>query len=198
MALETYDHEGYTVSIDFDADYEANNPREWSVFSRLFCWHPNYILGDEQFVNAEGRGAVDKGGAQFETIEDVYNHIVEQGGVNIIPLFLYDHSGISLIAGPTIETLSPEDVSTAGRNLFDSAGWDTSWVGFAFTTPQSIAESRCPEDEIDALMRDEIRIYSSYLRGEVYFYCVEDADRNASASPRLQPWVERADAEAAL
>lgn len=78
------------------------------------------------------------------------------------PLYLYDHSGITISAG-----------------RFNDP-WDSGQVGWQYVTKQALAEE-WGGDEILAMrnMEAELETYDQYLRGEVYGFQVFDEDGDA-------------------
>ena len=153
-AVETYEHQGVKVQIHYDQDAGDHcNPRDNDGnIATMVCWHTDYILGDYQITNEDGRGAIGgRYGGRYEPGKDSRYHrddfssmralaryigIMEQG-VCILPLYLYDHSGISISAG----TVNPFDNPTVRRDEFGQGmGWDTSMVGFVYTTAERINE----------------------------------------------------------
>lgn len=163
---EKFEHAGCTVRIGLDDDPEHANPREMDNPSLLFCWHPDYVLGDEQFTST-GRGG--SGLPQFEAMEDVPGFLREERGAvgPILPLYLYDHSGITMSAG------APNPLT------FDAAGWDTTMVGFACAPRDrwdACMGTEPTDEEVERVLREEVKVYDAYLRGSVFFYTVEDED----------------------
>lgn len=151
----------------FHDDSLAADPRGNDNLGIMLCWHPHYELGDEQF-----RGPADVGGAT--NMAEVARWLVKRGAENLIGLFLYDHSGLSLSAGPTLDGRNDaEAVSKAGRNPFDTAGWDTSMVGFIYTTSERRRAMVTSAVHVEEALRAEIAEYSAFLAGEVYGYTVE-------------------------
>jgi hypothetical protein len=178
---ETYEHAGVKVEIHYDDDGQGCNPREWENVTTFVCWHPDYVLGDYQFRSPNERGAVetpfrDSGnGRGFPSMEVLHRYItLVCGGLRVTPLYLYDHSGISMSAG------------TPSPFWMDGQGWDTTMVGFAYCTDEDITRG-CGDgaayrtDEwMDEAIRTDVAEYDKYLRGEVYGYVVapgtEDED----------------------
>jgi hypothetical protein len=180
--VESFEHAGLTVRLFYD-DSGLGDPRDADNLAHFYCWHPDYQLGDEQFSDEDGRGAGPRKDGRrvplpvHTSIQDAYRHCRAQGATVILPLFLYDHSGISISAGASIERLTRADVETRGRNPFDAAGWDMSWVGFAYATEErrkllGVSRSRA---EVERQVRAEVQEYDQYLRGEVYGYVVTGA-----------------------
>jgi hypothetical protein len=81
-------------------------------------------------------------------------------GTLIRPLYLYDHSGIAISLGAF------------------SCPWDSGQVGIAYLTPKNLKEEYgdTPADFERALscLEGEIREYDNYLRGNCWYYKVEE------------------------
>lgn len=78
----------------------------------------------------------------------------------ILPLYLYDHSGISMSVGSFI-----------GRA--QHAQWDSGQVGWIYATPEDIEKEYgdlSPEsyEKAEALLNSEVETYDLYLRGQCY------------------------------
>lgn len=87
----------------------------------------------------------------------------------VLPLYLYDHSGISMRAGT---------FGTRPGYPYDCQ-WDSSMVGIIFDSTETREEcgwEKKTDDEIEAELRQEIEIYDVYLRGDVRYYSVEDSE----------------------
>ena len=87
----------------------------------------------------------------------------------VLPLIVYEHSGITM------------QVGHVGQVMGDSAGWDTSFVGFIFDTPEQLAETMgadVTDEQIEEALRSEIKLYASYLEGDVCWFKVEDEETN--------------------
>lgn len=98
--------------------------------------------------------------------------IEESGDVAILPISLYDHSGITMWLGSTIGHVDSQ--------------WDCSGVGFSYIE-KFTAESEGmldPGEKFDHdwkkwaydCMEAEMYVYDKYLRGDVYGYMIEDED----------------------
>ena len=99
--------------------------------------------------------------------EDCIDEAWERLGNNLIslPLYLYDHSGISM--------------KTSGFNC----PWDSGQVGFIYVTKNQILENwgkkkltkKLVERAI-TLLKAEVGEYDTYLTGQVYGYVVKDSE----------------------
>jgi len=169
--IEEFEHAGLTCEIHWEEDGEFCNPRDNDNLGIMLCWHPDYILGDKQFTNPDGRGGVKERFHRddFESMEVLsrYLTLVEKAVV-VLPLSIYDHSGITMFVGH--------------RYPFDSQGWDTTTVGFIYTTTERIIEcfpmdQPLPDESvIEGALRQEVKVYDEWLCGEVYWWCVRDSE----------------------
>ena len=105
--------------------------------------------------------------------EDIYKHLMgpEHRAVVILPLYLFDHSGISM--------------STDSSNFWaqDSAGWDWGKVGLIWVERKQVLKefgTKRITKKIKALMLKvlggEVETYNQYLTGDVWGYVVRDRD----------------------
>jgi hypothetical protein len=165
--IDSEENVGEDIWVKVIPDEYPSDPRGDDQLGYMFCWHPNYNLGDEQFKGGDADGARD--------MREVAEYLVrDRKALNLIPLFLYDHSGISMRPGATITDIpSEDDVSARGKNPWDSAGWDTSMVGYIYTTEELIEMTGAPRDDIDRQLRGEVEEYSAYLEGNVWVFVVE-------------------------
>lgn len=168
---------GYKINICHDDTSE--NPREWCSPFTMVCGHSRYNLGDEQwkpqypgeyamFQYFHGMSGLfpDKGLYEDFTEEEL-QRLEEWADENILwlPLFLYDHSGLSI-------------KTTSFHNR-----WDSGMVGFIYITREKVREewkwnriTKQREEKIYEYMRNDVRTYDEFLRGEVYYFSVEYGD----------------------
>ena len=141
MEIESYtDEDGNRVTIWQDEFFDSN-PRDWDNLGVMACWHRRYDLGDEQ----------------PQCSPDEYMEDLPKGTV-ILPLYLYDHSGI-----------------TMSTSAF-SCPWDSGQVGIIYATPDRIREcfiDRVSDDRVRESLVHEVETYDMHLTGEVYGYSVE-------------------------
>ena len=124
-------------------DPDPENPRDWDNLGIMCCFHKRYNLGDHHTLLLAGR----EGWAELE------QHLVEEeGALYILPLFLYDHSGI------TMNTTS------------FSCGWDSGQVGFIYATKETIESTGVAPENVEAGLIDEVKTYDQYLTGDVWGY----------------------------
>jgi hypothetical protein len=160
--METIKHGNLTIKIRQD-DF-AESPREWCNVGTMVCWHPRYTLGDEQPDHSpedyllrlmQNREFHQKRKCVPDDID--LSHVAKYVDKHflVLPLYLYDHSGISMSA-----------------SMF-GCQWDSGKVGFIY------AERR-QTDSFDLLtaLLDEVKVYNQYLTGEVYEYAIKDEEDN--------------------
>ncbi len=144
--VETFENEGRKVALFRDDD--PSSPRTYDNLSHMVCVHRRYILGDEQ--RNEG-----------ETEEELRERV--PGIIALLPLYLYDHSGITMSTG------------TFG------CPWDSGQVGWAYVTQESAETMGCvgadwTEEKLCESIRAEVEEYDKYLTGDVYGYVVTEAN----------------------
>lgn len=150
-----------TIRIEQDCD--AESPRKWDNMGTMIAFHSRYDLGDDD----HGFSSSD-----FNGWDELEAAIVKAhpGGI-ILPLYLYDHSGITM--------------NTTGF----SCPWDSGKVGFIVASAAKIRENfmvkritaKIRERALESLVA-EVETFDQYIRGDVYYYVVKDDNGNVSDS----------------
>lgn len=144
-------------TIKVEQDEDAQSPREWSNVGKMLCRHPRYTLGDEQ------------------PSADTIIEITKREDMIWLPLYLYDHSGLTMRAGAT-------SANWIDKKPFvgDSAGWDTSTVGIIYCTKKQAIEewgnkicTKAVYTQAVRYLQGEVDDYSNYLEGDVCGYSTE-------------------------
>jgi hypothetical protein len=153
VVKEFHTESGYRAEILFDDN--PQNPRQESDSYNgiMACHHSRYDLGDEK---------IDPG--DFESEAEL---IASLDAYCILPLYLYDHSGLSMSVG-----------SGSGNPFtpFDPGGWDSGQVGFIYTTKDKLAAGGHDPDNLPTVeqceewLRGEVTEYDHYLTGQVFGY----------------------------
>lgn len=177
------------IKIERDDHYES--PREWDNVGTMVCWHRNYNLGDEQpsITPQEYQiGMIEEVEPGFEEILERFENQWPKTRCNaegladfnqqvqakiesrlekyflMLPLYLYDHSGITM--------------NTGGF----SCAWDSSHVGFIYVSKEKARKEygfkRLTEKRIQQCykyLEGEVKTYASALEGNVYGYVIESA-----------------------
>lgn len=135
-----------TYKINIINDVNPQNPRtEWDNFGTMVCFHKRYNLGDKHDLDI-----------------DIFPEFLKDK--IYLPLYLYDHSGITISTGPF------------------NCPWDSGQVGYIYVTKEAIRKEysckRITKDilnKVYALLESEVKTYDKYLKCEVYGYEVFDS-----------------------
>jgi hypothetical protein len=145
---EEYTRNGLDVKIFYDTDPQS--PREWDNLGTMICAHRNYNLGDEQANFSD-----------YHSWEHIKQELLidEREAVLILPLGLYDHSGITMYIGDAHDR------------------WDGGQVGFVYLTKEAFKREQGADptynlERAEACIRAEVEEYDKYLRGDVYGFTV--------------------------
>lgn len=142
-ALDTIDYRGYTIKVY--QDELAESPREWDNLGTMLCIHSRYDLGDSHELDVEG----------------ILN-LIGKPDIISLPLYLYDHSGISM---------------STNRAYPFNCPWDSGQVGYIYvdkpTLRKEYSVKRVTKPIIDkaiTVLVGEVDAYSKYISGQVYGY----------------------------
>jgi len=134
------------VTVRIKQDPEPESPREWSNLGVMACWHRRYNLGDVQ---------------PKQDAEDWLAENAPEGSI-VLPLYLYDHSGITM--------------STSGF----SCAWDSGQVGVIVATPARIREmfmvkriTKKVRERATECLVSEVKSYDDFITGNVWGYTIE-------------------------
>jgi hypothetical protein len=130
-------------------DTDPESPRTWDNLGTMVCFHNRYELGDKTDYRTEDYGS-------WEELKE--GIIKNEGEVVILPLYLYDHSGI------TISTSS------------FSCRWDSGQVGFIFVSKYKIKKEGIDETKVEEYLKGEVETYDQYLTGDVWGYKVYEIE----------------------
>lgn len=138
----------------------------------------------KQYICADSSMSEDEIAGEMEDELDLCEKlqlIEESGEVVMLPISMYEHSGITLWLG-------------SKWSHYD-AQWDCSSIGFAYVEKSTAKEEGMldPGEEYDhdwkkwayAMMEAEMKTYDQYVRGEVYGYMVEDEDGEKASDALL-------------
>jgi len=127
-------------------EYAANPRTEWDNLGTM-VFHKNYILGDR------GHTYKTNDYASWDELEAD----IRKTAAAILPLFLYDHSGITMRTSPF------------------SCRWDSGQVGFIFISKAKALKefggkivTKKLRERLETYLRSEVETYDQYLRGDVW------------------------------
>jgi len=129
-------------------DYDSMNPREeYDNVGTMYCEHGRYSLGDKD----------------AEDIRDEDGNLPKKGYV-ILPLYLYDHSGITMSTGRF------------------SCPWDSGQVGYIYASRETILKewggkskilTKKIREQAIKYLEGEVETYDQYLTGDVWGVCYD-------------------------
>ena len=154
MAVEV---EGMVKRVRIVHDPHAESPREWDNVGTMVCWHRRYNLGDEQPTcnpNEFWHGLMAERHPNIPDDLDM-EHVrafLDKHYI-VLPLYIYDHSGISMSCGQF------------------SCPWDSGQVGWIYVSKDRARREFCgTEEEIcenaETCLRQEVDTYDDYLTGQ--------------------------------
>ena len=163
FAITTTD--GRKLRLVIEQDEFPEDPRSWDNLETMLCCHREYHLGDcnsnketeEQLAEiCRKYGKSDEEIDEMTFAEEV-QFILDQDDVCGLPLWLYDHSGISISTGRVCP-------------------WDSSLVGLIFVEKDFFIEHTCITNEENwkkeakGMLEDKIEVYNYFLQGNVYMW----------------------------
>ena len=161
--IESFDYKHHRIDIYQDTETESGNPRESDNLGVMYCEHRNYILGDtdakyipEVDVIRDAVQEIKNRGFNMNRLERYLRLVL--GATVVLPLYLYDHSGLAM--------------NTGGFSMYDSAGWDWGMVGIICDSKRTLDYTGAPLDSIERQLENEVEQYNAYLHGYVYGYTV--------------------------
>ena len=142
--------------IDILPDYNPTNPREDDNLGTMVCFHSRYNLGDKHSYDH----------LDYNGWDEMKQAITKKENVAIIlPLYLYDHSGITISTTPF------------------HCRWDSGQIGFVFISKEKIRrEYRCKRvskkliDRVTKYIISEVKTYDNYLTGSCCGYRITDTE----------------------
>jgi len=150
---------GRRVRCRIIQDPDPESPREWDNLGTMVCFSKSYNLGDPP-----GRKHDFENPYQF--LEFLRKN---EGKVLVLPLYLMDHSSLSISVDDTM------------FRMVDSVGWDWGQVGWIYVTYEDIRKAygvrrvtRKVLDKAKKLLIAEVEEYNQYLQGNVMGFIIEE------------------------
>lgn len=166
-------YKGYTIQVFYDDS--PISPREWDNLGTMYCRHSKYNLGDKRILTSFYNNNGDY--ADIDSEESFKDWIKQTEGdiAVILPLFLYDHSGITIY-------------TTGDTRYRQHEAWDSGQVGWIVVTKDKLKKeytvkriTKAILKQAETVLRGEIKIYDQFLRDEVYGYNVLDPEGKETA-----------------
>lgn len=134
------------------------NPRtDWDNLGTMVLFHRRYTLGD----NDHGLRTSD-----FEGWDEMEDHLYNEcDAAVVLPVYMYDHSGITIQTSPF------------------SCGWDSGQVGFIYVSKEKARDwysckriGKKVRQRLTEALEAEVKVYDQYLTGDVWGFVVETED----------------------
>lgn len=134
------------MKITIKRDPNPINPREDDNLGTMICFHRRYTLGNKH--NMDPKEAL-----SFMNRKDIIS----------LPLYLYDHSGITMKTTPFNDP------------------WDSGQVGFIYITKEKIRKeygwiviTKKRRTKIEEYLQAEVKTYDQFLTGNVWGFETEN------------------------
>jgi hypothetical protein len=137
----------YTIRLMYD---DGGNPINDDIASKFVCFHKRYSLGHKHDYDHRDYSDWD------EMEKDI---IKKENPHTILPLYLYDHSGLTISTRPF------------------ACSWDSGQIGFVYITKRKVKEiglNQTYKNKVREILLADVKEYDMYLRGEVYLYQIID------------------------
>jgi hypothetical protein len=166
-AIESFNVYGLEIEIHHDQD--AESPREWDNFGRIWTFQRSYNSPDETPAK-EPRAALEYLACELygnaldcDRLDDSALMALIQRRAVVLPVFVYEHGNIAYSCGAF------------------SCPWDSGQCGWTFATKAEILENwggkyltPAKRAKAEKALRGEVETYSQYANGEVYGYVLKD------------------------
>jgi hypothetical protein len=138
-------------------DESPENPRvDGCNGTTMACFHNRYQLGDYEVPFKSD---------DFSSWDEMRRHIEGKLDAICLPVYLYDHSGLSVRTTPF------------------ACRWDSGQVGYIYLERKQVRElwackriTKSVLEKVHTLLIDDVKEYDAYLHGEVYCYELLDKD----------------------
>ena len=136
--------------IEVIQDESPESPREWDNLGTMICFHPRYNLGDKH----------DYSRINYNSFEEERKDIKKKENACVmLPLYLYDHSGITMKTSPF------------------GCGFDSGQVGWIVVSKEQVRKEYNVKrinkeliEKVTKVLEGEVETYDQYLTGDVYGY----------------------------
>lgn len=151
-------------TLEVYQDEHPENPRNWENLGTMVCFHKRYNLGDKHNYSHNDYSSWEEMKKAIEKNEKT---------LIILPLYLYDHSGITIATTPF------------------SCNFDSGQIGFTFVSKEKVKKEYNAKritkeliEQVTKILEAEVNTYDQYLTGDVYGFRVinENGDEEDSCN----------------
>lgn len=137
--------------LRIERDEDASNPRDDDNIGTMVCFHRRYQLGDKNQPYKQ---------SDFNSWDELKFAIETDnpGTTTILPLYLYDHSGLAISTGEFLDH------------------WDSGQVGWIYASQLVMDNESIKLENREKILEGEVSNYNEYLRGNIYGYVITDAE----------------------
>ncbi len=161
------------LKVQLVADPDADSPRKWDNLGVMVGAHRRYEIGDEdgikksvEFIRERFNDErLEKMGFDETNVASVEQALLLTGKVILLPLYLYDHSGLALSTNPFS---CPFDSGKVGYIWVSKARVMAEYGGDWLTKEATERARNC--------LIGEVETYHQYLSGDVWGFRVLDQD----------------------
>lgn len=162
IEVETFEYRGHEIVILVE-EYPQNPRTEWDNLGTMICFHKRYNLGDEHDFNP----------SYYHGWSDLAGAIIEEYDPCVmLPLYLYDHSGLRIKVG-SFQGLLPQ-----GHAEFDSGP-----IGWILAEKDKVRKewgkkriSKQLQEKVRGILVSEVETYDQYVSGQVYGFQIRTKD----------------------
>jgi hypothetical protein len=150
--IYSVNYKGHVIALHYDEDPIDPIEDGWGLGTMVFM-HRNHSLGHKHALKRDA----------FKTWDEVKEHLIKkEKAIAILPVFMYDHSGIT--------------INTTGF----SGDWDWGQIGWIYTTAEAVRRysgakrvSKQMKSSLADTLKKEIEVYDGYLTGQVYGFIID-------------------------
>lgn len=168
---EIVEYKGFEIKIEQDS--HPLNPRiDWDNGTKMVCFHGKYNLGDKHEYKKEN----------YDSWDELKADIVKkEKPIVILPLFLYDHSGITMSTSTEYPFNCRWDSMMVGfiyvtKSGANEMGWTKKYIGELSKGNDEQYKGKTYEEILTGFLVSDVKVYDQYITGEVYRFEIEDCD----------------------
>jgi len=154
---ESIKYKNHTIEIKHDDSSES--PRKWDNVGTMVLFHKRYLLGDTNHGLTRD---------MFNSWDELESHLIKEKNAGVVlPVYMYDHSGITISTNPF------------------SCPWDSGQIGFIYADKKTAKENFYSKKnkpyqvwnkelvkKVTECLESEIKTYDDYLNGNVYGFVI--------------------------